>query len=86
MASGYTYGRGGDGLRDRQSLFGTGPSTSGAGAGAGAGNTGDIQLTISPGFDLDNEVDGLRGKVTRMKGVSDKKFKTPTHSFSPSFF
>merc|ERR1712216_447525 len=31
---------------------------------------GDIQLTIAPSFDLGNEVDGLRGKIGRMKGLA----------------
>ncbi|UPQ98635.1 t-SNARE coiled-coil homology domain-containing protein [Chloropicon primus] len=56
------YGR--DGLRDRQNLFGSNsPSASGDGSG-------DIQLTVAPSFDLDTEVDGLRGKIGRMKGLA----------------
>ena len=43
-------------MRERQSLFGNGSS-------------GDVQLTIAPSYDLDNEVDSLRGKVTTMKKV-----------------
>ena len=54
-----------EGLRDRQNLFGSG------GGGGGRGGGGDIQLTIDPSFDLDTEVDGLRGKIGRMKGVSE---------------
>ena len=53
-----------EGLRDRQNLFGSG-------GGGGGGGGGDIQLTIDPSFDLDTEVDGLRGKIGRMKGVSE---------------
>jgi hypothetical protein len=57
-AGGSAYGR--DGLRDRQNLFG---SSSGPGGG-------DVQLTIDPSWDVDNEVDGLRRNVGRMKGLA----------------
>mmetsp|Transcript_16605 Transcript_16605/g.34062 ORF Transcript_16605/g.34062 Transcript_16605/m.34062 type:complete len:140 (+) Transcript_16605:214-633(+) len=54
------YGGRGQGLRDRQGLFGSG----------GGNGPGEVHLTMDPSWDLDSEVDGLRANIGRMKGLA----------------
>ena len=63
------YGGRGQGLRDRQGLFGSG----------GGNGPGEVHLTMDPSWDLDSEVDGLRANIGRMKGVR----RNNTRSLTP---
>lgn len=39
-------------------------------AGGAAGGREDVQITVGPGFELDAELDSLRGKVSALRGLA----------------